>query len=141
MQADLLLLVHGEVTDPSVDFFDREKVFIEQKLKPIMEQVPELRIVMEHITTKDAADFVREGPHNLAASITPQHMLLNRNALFLVRTADNVSIRNTCSSNYSCRDVHCKHQTYVAEDFVHWLKLGTTSHHYADVLACALATA
>lgn len=84
MQAGLLLLVHGEVTDPSVDFFDREKVFIEQKLKPIMEKVPELRIVMEHITTKDAAEFVHNGPDNLAASITPQHMLLNRNALFLV---------------------------------------------------------
>ena len=85
MQAGLLLLVHGEVTDTSVDFFDREKVFIEQKLKPIMDKVPELRIVMEHITTKNAADFVHNGPDNLAASITPQHMLLNRNALFLVR--------------------------------------------------------
>ena len=85
MQAGLLLLVHGEVTDPSVDFFDREKVFIEQKLKPIMDKVPELRVVMEHITTKDAADFVHNGPATLAASITPQHMLLNRNALFLVR--------------------------------------------------------
>lgn len=84
MQAGLLLLVHGEVTDPSVDFFDREKVFIEQKLKPILEQVPQLRVVMEHITTKDAAEFVHQGPDNLAASITPQHMLLNRNALFLV---------------------------------------------------------
>lgn len=81
--AGLLLLVHGEVTDPSVDFFDREKVFIEQKLKPILEQVPQLRVVMEHITTKDAAEFVHQGPDNLAASITPQHMLLNRNALFL----------------------------------------------------------
>lgn len=84
MQAGLLLLVHGEVTDPSVDFFDREKVFIEQKLKPILERVPDLKIVMEHITTRDAADFVQQGPENLAATITPQHMLLNRNALFLV---------------------------------------------------------
>ena len=84
-QAGLLLLVHGEVTDPDVDFFDREKVFIEQKLKPIMDKVPDLKIVMEHITTKDAADFVQQGPTTLAASITPQHMLLNRNALFLVR--------------------------------------------------------
>lgn len=84
MQVGLLLLVHGEVTDPSVDFFDREKVFIEQKLKPILEKVPDLKIVMEHITTRDAAEFVQQGPENLAASITPQHMLLNRNALFLV---------------------------------------------------------
>ncbi|KAL3161407.1 hypothetical protein ABBQ32_010297 [Trebouxia sp. C0010 RCD-2024] len=81
--AGLLLLVHGEVTDPSVDFFDREKVFIEQKLKPILEKVPDLKVVMEHITTRDAADFVQQGPETLAASITPQHMLLNRNALFL----------------------------------------------------------
>lgn len=84
MQAGLLLLVHGEVTDPSVDFFDREKVFIERNLKPILEKVPDLKIVMEHITTQDAAEFVQQGPENLAASITPQHMLLNRNALFLV---------------------------------------------------------
>lgn len=84
MQAGLLLLVHGEVTDPSVDFFDREKVFIERNLKPILEKVPDLKIVMEHITTRDAAEFVQQGPENLAASITPQHMLLNRNALFLV---------------------------------------------------------
>lgn len=84
MQAGLLLLVHGEVTDPAVDFFDREKVFIEQKLKPILENVPDLKIVMEHITTRDAAEFVQLGPENLAASITPQHMLLNRNALFQV---------------------------------------------------------
>ena len=84
MQAGLLLLVHGEVTDPSVDFFDREKVFTEQKLKPILEKVPDLKVVMEHITTRDAAEFVQQGPETLAASITPQHMLLNRNALFLV---------------------------------------------------------
>lgn len=84
MQAGLLLLVHGEVTDPSVDFFDREQVFIERNLKPILEKVPDLKVVMEHITTRDAAEFVQQGPENLAASITPQHMLLNRNALFLV---------------------------------------------------------
>lgn len=84
MQAGLLLLVHGEVTDSRVDFFDREKLFIQQKLKPIMDAVPDLKVVMEHITTRDAADFVQAGPSNLAASITPQHMLLNRNALFVV---------------------------------------------------------
>lgn len=81
--AGLLLLVHGEVTNPAVDFFDREKVFIERRLKPIIDQVPDLKIVMEHITTMNAADFVQQGPDTLAASITPQHMLLNRNALFL----------------------------------------------------------
>ena len=152
-QAGLLLLVHGEVTDPDVDFFDREKVFIETKLKPLLDkvgscpatlptlpsgtvgkdgrwmradctpvptacstwrparrtytaptvrpvcrclncpcppstplpnlQVPELRVVMEHITTRDAAEFVASAPANVAASVTPQHLLLNRNALFV----------------------------------------------------------
>ena len=77
------LLVHGEVTDPEVDFFDREKVFIETKLKPLLDALPGLRLVMEHITTKDAAEFVASGPSNIAASITPQHILLNRNALFM----------------------------------------------------------
>ena len=108
MQAGLLLLVHGEVTDTSVDFFDREKVFIEQKLKPIMDKVPELRIVMEHITTKNAADFVHNGPDNLAASITPQHMLLNRNALFLVRELA-LSIMYWCCSQSLSRSYTCYH--------------------------------
>eukprot|EP00775_Hariotina_reticulata_P006238 gene6238-6475_t len=78
----VLLLVHGEVTDPEVDMFDREAVFIDQKLKPLLDQVPNLRVVMEHITTADAAQFVAGAPNNVAASVTPQHMLLNRNALF-----------------------------------------------------------
>lgn len=83
LQEGILLLVHGEVTDPEIDFFDREKVFIETKLKPLMEAIPNLKIVMEHITTKDAADFVLSGPENLAASVTPQHILMNRNSLFV----------------------------------------------------------
>ena len=83
-QAGLLLLVHGEVTDPSVDFFDRERIFINQVLKPIMDAVPDLKIVLEHITTADAADFVANGPATLGATITPQHMLFNRNSLFVV---------------------------------------------------------
>lgn len=78
----LLLLVHGEVTDPEVDMFDREAVFIEKKLKPLLDQVPALKVVMEHITTADAAEYVAAAPNNIAASVTPQHMLLNRNALF-----------------------------------------------------------
>ena len=83
-QEGVLLLVHGEVTDPAVDFFDRERVFIDTKLKPLLAEVPRLRVVMEHITTRDAADFVASAPANVAASVTPQHMLLNRNALFQV---------------------------------------------------------
>jgi dihydroorotase len=77
------LLVHGEVTDPDVDFFDRERVFIETKLKPLLDTIPSLRLVMEHITTKDAAEFVAAAPATVAASVTPQHILLNRNALFV----------------------------------------------------------
>ncbi|EFJ50009.1 hypothetical protein VOLCADRAFT_120698 [Volvox carteri f. nagariensis] len=81
-EAGVLLLVHGEVTDPEVDMFDREAVFIQRKLLPLLDQVPDLKVVMEHITTKDAAEFVSSAPANVAATITPQHMLLNRNALF-----------------------------------------------------------
>lgn len=77
------LLVHGEVTDNDVDMFDREAVFIQRHLIPLIEKVPKLRVVMEHITTKDAAEFVAQGPANVAATVTPQHMLLNRNALFV----------------------------------------------------------
>ena len=78
----LPLLLHGEVTDPDVDVFDREAVFIERVLLPLMKRFKKLRIVLEHITTMQAAQFVMNGPENLAATITPQHLLLNRNALF-----------------------------------------------------------
>lgn len=81
-EQDLPLLVHGEVTNPEVDVFDREAIFIEHILSPLMNEIPELRIVFEHITTKDAVDFVKAGTDRLAATITPQHLLLNRNALF-----------------------------------------------------------
>jgi len=78
----LPLLIHGEVTDPQVDVFDREKAFIEQTLQPLTQRFPELKIVFEHITTREAADFVLQAGDNIAATITPQHLLLNRNALF-----------------------------------------------------------
>lgn len=76
------LLVHGEVVDASVDVFDREKYFIERVLIPTADKFPELKIVFEHITTKEAADFVVESGDNIAATLTPQHLLYNRNALF-----------------------------------------------------------
>jgi dihydroorotase len=79
----LLLLVHGEVTDNHVDIFDREKVFIDQYMAKIVQTFPELKVVFEHITTSDAADFVSAGAGNLAATITPQHLLLNRNDLLV----------------------------------------------------------
>ncbi|MGE5153199.1 MAG: dihydroorotase [Bdellovibrio bacteriovorus] len=77
----LPLLVHGEVTDPAVDIFDREARFIEERLVPTIAAFPGLRVVLEHVTTQDAVDFVRQGPDTLAATITPHHLLYNRNAL------------------------------------------------------------
>jgi dihydroorotase len=76
------LLVHGEVTDPQVDVFDREKVFVERTLIPLVQRLPRLRIVLEHITTASAVKFVLAASDNVAATITAHHLLLNRNALF-----------------------------------------------------------
>ncbi len=82
MQAiKLPLLIHGEVNDPKVDIFDREARFIEEELKPLLHHFPNLKIVLEHISTQVAVDFVLSGPPTLAATITPQHLLLNRNDL------------------------------------------------------------
>ncbi|KAF3335086.1 putative dihydroorotase [Carex littledalei] len=83
VKQEMPLLVHGEVTDPSVDTFDREKVFIETILAPLVDKLPTLKIVMEHITTLDAVNFIKScKTGNVAATVTPQHMLLNRNSLF-----------------------------------------------------------
>jgi len=83
MQAQgMPLLVHGEITDPEVDLFDREAVFIERVLIPLIRDFPELKVVMEHITTQEAADYVRDAPATVAATITAHHLLYNRNALF-----------------------------------------------------------
>lgn len=79
----LPLCVHGEVTDANVDVFDRERIFLERELAPLSERLPELRIVFEHITTKDAAQFVAEAREGIAATLTPQHLLMNRNDLFV----------------------------------------------------------
>jgi dihydroorotase len=81
-EIDMPLLIHGEVTDHSVDIFDREKVFIERTMEGLVRDFPGLRIVFEHITTKDAADFVEASGGNVAATITPQHLHINRNAMF-----------------------------------------------------------
>jgi dihydroorotase len=77
--ADLPLLIHGEVTDQEIDIFDREKVFIDRHLAPITRRFPALRIVLEHITTSDAVQFVEAAEHTVAATITAHHLLLNRN--------------------------------------------------------------
>jgi len=76
------LLVHGEVTDPKIDVFDREAVFIERVLAPLMKRLPGLKVVFEHVTTSDAVDFVNTSGANLAATITAHHLVINRNALF-----------------------------------------------------------
>ena len=78
----MVLCVHGEVTDPSVDVFDREPVFIERVLVPVTREFPELKIVFEHITTEQAAQFVLATGANIGATITPQHLIINRNAMF-----------------------------------------------------------
>lgn len=81
-EAEVPLLMHGEVTDVDVDIFDREQAFIDTILEPLLGRFPTLRIVFEHITTRQAVQYVEQGPSNLAATITPQHLLYNRNALF-----------------------------------------------------------
>jgi dihydroorotase len=82
-QIGLPLLVHGEVTNAEIDIFEREKIFIEQQLRPITERFPTLKVVMEHITTKDAVEFVAAANDNVAATITPQHLLYNRNDMLV----------------------------------------------------------
>lgn len=77
------LLVHGEVTHAEIDIFDREARFIETVMEPLRQRLPELKVVFEHITTKDAADYVREGNELLAATITPQHLMFNRNHMLV----------------------------------------------------------
>ncbi len=81
-QVDMPLLLHGEVTDGDIDVFDREKVFIEKHLIPLVLRFPKLRVVLEHITTSDAVKFVLSANNNIAATITPQHLLFSRNILF-----------------------------------------------------------
>jgi dihydroorotase len=81
-QYDVPLLIHGEVTDKDCDIFDRERLFIEKILIKVITDFPQLRIVLEHITTKEAVQFVESSAMQIAATITPQHLLLNRNALF-----------------------------------------------------------
>jgi dihydroorotase len=78
----MVLCVHGEVTDPEVDIFDREAVYIERVLQKVVRDFPGLKIVFEHITTAEATNFVAESGPNIAATVTPQHLVINRNAIF-----------------------------------------------------------
>ncbi|MFW8079896.1 dihydroorotase, partial [Klebsiella pneumoniae] len=77
------LLVHGEVTHAEIDIFDREARFIETVMEPLRQRLPGLKVVFEHITTKDAAEYVRDGNELLAATITPQHLMFNRNHMLV----------------------------------------------------------
>ncbi|MGV1906787.1 dihydroorotase [Agrobacterium cavarae] len=79
----LPLCVHGEVTTPDVDIFDREKVFIDTVLAPLRKRLPELKVTMEHVTTRDGVDYIRESEKNLAGSITTHHLIINRNAILV----------------------------------------------------------
>ena len=81
-EAGFPLLLHGEVTDPEVDVFDREAVFIDRILAPLLQRQPRLKVVLEHITTRQAAEFVAAAPVNVAATVTVHHLLYNRNAMF-----------------------------------------------------------
>ena len=82
-QMGLPLLVHGESTDPAIDVFDREKAFLEEVLGPLLERFPQLKVVLEHVTTRDAVQYVEVTGPNVAATITAHHLLMNRNALFM----------------------------------------------------------
>jgi len=82
-ELDIPLLIHGEVNDKSVDIFDRERIFIEKHLSKAHKEFPKLRIILEHISTKDSTEFVKDSSKKIAATITPQHLLYNRNELFL----------------------------------------------------------
>ena len=82
-EIDLPLLIHGEVVDSQVDIFDREAVFIERHLDPLLQKFPRIRVVLEHITTNDAVQYVKNSPARIAATITPHHLHINRNAMFV----------------------------------------------------------
>lgn len=82
-EVDMPLLIHGEVTDSEIDIFDRERIFIDTILRPLVAKYTELKIVLEHITTKDAVEFVKSAPDNIAATITAHHLLFNRNHMLV----------------------------------------------------------
>lgn len=125
-KAGLPLLIHGEVTDPQVDVFDRENVFIEKTLQPLTQRFPELKIVFEHITTREAADFVLEAGGNIAATITPHHLLLNRNAMF----QGGLQPHNYCLPVLK-RDVHQQALLQVIRSGSNKFFLGTDSAPHA----------
>jgi dihydroorotase len=125
-KSGLPLLVHGEVTDPDIDVFDREKVFIDRTLQPLTQRFPELKVVFEHITTREAADFVRQSGDNIGATITPQHLLFNRNALF----QGGLQPHNYCLPVLK-RDIHQQALLEIIRSGHHRFFLGTDSAPHA----------
>jgi dihydroorotase len=131
------LLIHGEVTDSDVDVFDREAVFIERVLQPLRQEMPELKIVLEHITTREAAQYVAQAGAHTAATITPQHLLYNRNALFV----------GGIRPHYYClpvlkREVHRQALVAAATSGLPCYFLGTDSApHAAQLKECATGCA
>lgn len=131
------LLIHGEVTDGDIDIFDREAAFIDAYLNDIVTQFPELKVVFEHITTKDAADFVSAAPNNVAATITPQHLLLNRNDMLV----GGIKPHNYCLPVLK-RNIHQKALRQAATSGSTKFFLGTDSAPHAKHLkesACGCA--
>ena len=123
----LPLLVHGEVTDPNVDVFDREQVFIDTVLHPLLQKFPKLKVVLEHITTKHAAAFVTQANDNIAATITPHHLLFNRNVMF----------KGGINPHYYClpilkRETHREALIAAATSGSHKFFLGTDSAPHAQ---------
>ena len=123
----LPLLVHGEVTSPEIDVFDREKVFIDQVMAPLLQRLPELKLVFEHITTKEAVEFVLQAGKNVAATITPHHLLYNRNAMFV----------GGIKPHYYClpiikREIHRQALVTAAISGNHKFFLGTDSAPHAQ---------
>ncbi len=121
-EVGMLLLIHGEVTENHIDIFDREKAFIDAYLKDIVNDFPNLKVVFEHITTKDAADFVKASSENVAATITPQHLLLNRNDLLV----GGVHVHNYCLPVLK-RNIHQKALQETVASGHHRFFLGTDS--------------
>ncbi|CAB1065889.1 Dihydroorotase (EC [Olavius sp. associated proteobacterium Delta 1] len=110
-ELDMPLLIHGEVSDPAVDIFDRESVFIDRELQPLRQAMPELKIVMEHVSSKIGVDYVLAAEKNLGTTVTPHHLLINRNSIFagglnphmyclpvVKREADRLAIRQAAVS-------------------------------------------
>ena len=121
-EVGMVLQMHGEVTTPDIDIFDREAVFIERHLRSIVAKFPKLRIVMEHITTKQGADFVLSAGDNVAASITPQHLLYNRNDMLVGGIRPHLFCLPILK-----RDIHQQALINIATSGSHKVFLGTDS--------------